>query len=304
MYTLLWEAQKDPNREEAKEEENNSINILCLLFGVCQTVASSRILNIEMKKRQEPGSPHCLCEMPAQNKWSNKPLFQYFSSINSHYLSWPGFESKASREWGWQRVWLKLWKGSAVPISGFFISVFVCPFIPAAADRVDGLQCSSHLILHAAIPRWANVYNKAARLEENVRQDQCATDGFHALDFSTCGAFMAYEHDTGWWNYRQQCWMCLQNWRGSHVHDSSVICCCQFPVVLNTSAQRWSLNNEWLKFECALSCSSWQLQPCVVFQVAPLVPLACKHMISTGIKCYFLSCIFLLNELKLCKKLN
>lgn len=150
---------------------------------------------------------------------------------------------------GWQRLWLKLWKGSAVPISVFFISVFVCPFIPAAADRVDGLARSSHLILHAAIRRWANVCNKAARLEESVRQVQRATDGFHAPDFSTCGAFIPCEHDAGWWNYKQQCWMCLQNWRESHVRDSSVICCCQFPAFVNKSAPKGALNNQWAKFD-------------------------------------------------------
>lgn len=56
------------------------------------------------------------------------------------------------------------------------------------------------------------------------------------------------------WIFQCGAFMCLQNWRGSPGHDSSVIYCCQFPVVVNTSVARWGLNNEWVKFKYVWLC--------------------------------------------------
>lgn len=144
---------------------------------------------------------------------------------------------------GWQRLQLKLWNSSTVLISGFFISVFVCSYQP----RLIGLMGwrTHHIPYH--MPPFEG--EQMCITKQRVCGRTSVPLMAFTQDFSTCGAFMAYDHEAGWWIYRQQCWMCLQNWRESHIRDSSVICCCQFPVVVNTSVPKGALNNQWAKFD-------------------------------------------------------
>lgn len=60
---------------EKKKRIIPSTSCVCCLVFVSKQRHQAGFLNIEMKKRQQPGSPHCLCETLAQNKWSNRPFF-------------------------------------------------------------------------------------------------------------------------------------------------------------------------------------------------------------------------------------
>lgn len=51
-------------------------------------------INIEIKKRQSQDRLIVSLKCSAQSEWSNKPLFNIFCAINSHYLSCPGFDTK------------------------------------------------------------------------------------------------------------------------------------------------------------------------------------------------------------------
>lgn len=100
-----------------------------------------------MKKRQQPGSPHCLCETLAQNKWSNRPFFHHCFSINSHYLSWPGFDSKPPENGLW-----RLTKTLTKSLEGFLQFLFpdfsiLFLFVLSYQLRLIGLTgwCAHHV---------------------------------------------------------------------------------------------------------------------------------------------------------------